>query len=177
MIRRQLTLFVPAPDREPLNSLRRTLDPIQAALISVHTTLCREDEIGNRSSEDLKNLVASWPYGPVCLEYGRPERFDGHGLLLPCERGEDSFHRLRRWILQNDDIRVPKAHLTLAHPRNPRSSGNTDEMPGACPTQLRICFPMVSLIEQENGSAWRILWEVRLSDDTLCRRTTQTLTI
>lgn len=155
--RRQLTLFVAAPWRSRLNALRRTLDPVQAGLISAHVTLCREDEIDGLSASAIFQRVTSWAAGPLVLSFGPPQRVDGHGVLLPCRDGAASFQPLRRWLLQDPQAREHGAHLTLAHPRNPRAIGNTDAALAACPGGLELRFETVALIEQSESAPWRVL--------------------
>lgn len=157
--RRQLTLFVAEPWRSRLNALRRTLDPVQAGLISAHVTLCREDEIDGWSVAAIFQRVAAWTAGPLRLGFGAPQRVDGHGLLLPCRAGAASFRQLRRWLLQDPQAREHGAHLTLAHPRNPRAIGNTDATLAACPGGLELHFETVALIEQVGSAPWRLLHE------------------
>lgn len=160
--RSQLTLFVPAPYGARLDALRKTLDPIQASLIAAHVTLCREDEIAHIDPTALFARVHTWGHGPLHLTFGPPRRFSGHGVLLPCEQSAEQFHALRQWLLQDDGIRVHDAHLTLAHPRNARATGNTDDALAACPKDLRLHFASVSLIEQHHTAAWRLVRESAL---------------
>ena len=116
--RRQLTLFVAEPWRSRLNRFRQSLDPVQASLIAAHVTLAREDEIELLDLASLLERAASWSHGPINLSFGQPKRFFEHGVLLPCEQGQEQFLQLRRWLLQDQEARAHEAHLTLAHPRN-----------------------------------------------------------
>lgn len=43
-LREQLSLYVPPPIAAILEGVRRVVDPVQAALIRAHVTLCRESE-------------------------------------------------------------------------------------------------------------------------------------
>lgn|GEM_PF-364947 len=160
--RRQLTLFATEPWRSRLNELRRLLDPVQASLISAHVTLCREDEIEYLETDSIVRRIKSWAHGPLILAFGLPRRFSGHGVLLPCERGSDQFHSLRQWLLQRQDVRAHEAHLTLAHPRNPPSAGNTEASLQSCPPALQLQFPSVALIEQQGSADWRVIAESTL---------------
>lgn len=161
--RRQLTLFVTGAWAPGLDKLRRVLDPVQAALIAAHVTLCREDEIASSTPDDLFRRLASWSAGPLTLVFGRPVRFNGHGVLLPCEQGCADFQRLRQWLLQPQTAREHAAHITLAHPRNPRSAGNTDAALAACPDLPSLQFGTLALIEQQGAGAWTRLAEARLA--------------
>lgn len=154
--RHQLTLFVPEPQGPAIDALRRTLDPVQASLIAAHVTLCRDDEFDIDEAADLLDRAERWPGGPLCLAFGPPRRFQGHGILLPCIRGSDGFHQLRQWVLQDTDVQRHEAHLTLAHPRNPRSAGNDDNARCAGPVGLVVSFPQVAAIEQHEGGPWQV---------------------
>jgi hypothetical protein len=160
--RTQLTLFVPAPWGTQLDSFRRVLDPAQASLIASHVTLCREDEIAELDPSSIFARVASWQHGPAVLDFGLPQRFSGHGVLLPCVNGSERFQALRKWLLQDQGARAHEAHITLAHPRNTRSPSNTDATLEGCPRALHLAFPSVALIEQEQGSNWAVVRDAAL---------------
>jgi hypothetical protein len=160
-LRRQLTLFIPPPDGPALDRLRTGLDPVQAGLIAAHITLCREDELAGLDWPVLRARLMTWPGGALRLSFGRAERFHGHGLLLPCLHGQTVFQALRCWVLQDDAARPHTAHLTLAHPRNPRAPGNTEAAEAALPTDWHLMLHTACLIEQQGGQAWRHLHEAR----------------
>ncbi|MBX9928376.1 MAG: 2'-5' RNA ligase family protein [Gemmatimonadaceae bacterium] len=164
--RQQLTLFVPAPWQTSIDALRRRLDPVQASLIAAHVTLCREDEISPTDRDEFLERVRSWTHGPIRLTFGAPELFRGHGVLLPCTEGGDQFQRLRQWLLQSQTVRVHRAHLTLAHPRNPQSAENTAAVRNACGRSTALEFPTVALIVQQGNARWRIAQEERLGGGT-----------
>jgi hypothetical protein len=155
--RRQLTLFVAPPERDALERVRRDLDPVQQALIAAHVTLCREDELAPLSDDALRTRLASPALAPITLRFGEAERFDGHGVLLPCIEGAHAFEDLRAHVLGTGALRAHRAHLTLAHPRNPRAPGNTPERWGTLPSSLELTFGNVSWIEQRDGGPWRVL--------------------
>lgn len=157
--RRQLTLFVPTTSSAEIESVRRRLDPIQAALIAAHVTLCREDELVDLDVEAMLERVRTWDAGPIRLGFGVPRRFSGHGVLLPCEQGTDDFHRLRQWILDDRGARHHDAHITLAHPRNPRAPTNVDAALAEVPSTLHVTFPSVAVIEQVDGGPWTTMRE------------------
>jgi len=157
--RRQLTLFVPPPWGPRLDALRRVLDPVQAALIAAHVTLCREDEIAGETASALFSRLTAWADGPLRLAFGPPQRFQGHGLLLPCAQGAASFQQLRRLLLQDPAAREHGAHLTLAHPRNPQAAGNTPAALAACPQALALRLTRVALIEQQGAAPWTLIDE------------------
>ena len=157
--RRQLTLFVDEPWRSRLQDQRLALDPVQASLIAPHVTLCREDEIAQLDWSAVVRRVEAWAHGPLRLSFGAPRRFDGHGVLLPCEQGAAQFQSLRQWLLRDQGARAHQAHLTLAHPRNAMAAGNTEAALAACPQSLELQFGVVSRIEQHGAGPWRVLEE------------------
>lgn len=138
------------------------MDPVQASLIAVHVTLCREDEIEQLDPTTVFSRIASWAQGPLRLAFGGPRVFNGHGVLLPCEHGSVEFQRLRQWLLQDKGAREHAAHLTLAHPRNPKAAGNTATALAAFPHALELQFPAVALIEQHGSAPWLLLQEATL---------------
>lgn len=160
--RTQVTLFVPPPHAGPLDALRGVLDPVQAVLIAAHVTLCRDDEVDGLDPVALSRAVAAWPHGHLQLEFGPPRRFGGHGVMLPCVGGNAWFQALRCWVLQDAGARVHDPHLTLAHPRNPRSADNTDDAMACCPHALSVTFGIVSLVEQDASAPWRTCREAPL---------------
>jgi len=125
MSRDQFSLFVTGADGERLDRLRRELDPVQAALIPAHLTLCREDELAGLEGLGARLAAAA----PLRLRFGPPERFDGHGILLRCVEGQTEYDALRRHLLGRPDARHADAHLTLAHPRNPQAAGSRWPIP------------------------------------------------
>ncbi len=160
-VRRQLTLFVPDGTAPWLEPLRQTVDPVQFALIAAHVTLCREDEIAGLDFATLRERLSM--ASPLALTFGAPRRVDGHGLLLPCVDGAPAFQQLRAQVLDSTAIRTSDAHITLAHPRNPRAAGNVDERVHALPVPLTVTFPSVALIEQHDGRPWEMRESVVLA--------------
>ncbi len=157
--RRQVTLFVPEPASSMLEVIRERLDPVQYRLIPAHVTLCREDELVDRAITGLEALHGLDQLGPLPLIFGAPEVFDGHGVRLPCIAGETHFHRLRVAVLGSEEIREHRAHITLAHPRNPRAPGNLPSTYASLTTPLSIVLPRLSLIEQRGLAPWQVRQE------------------
>ena len=157
MKRLQLTLFVPESISGMIESVRRVVDPVQHRLIPAHVTLCREDEL--ETFAGWRERLESLKPGEIalCLRFGRAEPSSGHGLLLPCIEGIDRFRKLRRSILGSDAIRDSQPHLTLAHPRNPKSAANSIELTLQLPETFEIEFPAIRLIEQVDSSPWRTI--------------------
>lgn len=155
--RDQLSLFVPLPASDVLESVRRALDPVQHALIPAHVTLCRDDEIAGVHPELLRRRLQSLPSGPLAMVFGSPERFEGHGVQLKCLDGERSFQALRQHVLANELARRLPPHITLAHPRNPAPSDEDLLAVGRLATALRIEFRVVRWIRQESCGPWQVL--------------------
>jgi|CXWL01.1.fsa_nt_gi hypothetical protein len=158
--RQQLTLFVSIDAGAILEPIRRRLDPVQHGLIGAHVTLCREDELAGSPLALLRG-EAPLP-AAITLTFGAPVGFDAHGILLPCIDGSTEFHHLRAAVLGTTAIRQHAAHITLAHPRNARASGNTVPSDVALATPLRITFATISLIEQIDGGPWVVREAVEL---------------
>lgn len=160
-IRSQLSMYVPSDTAKDIEDVRKVVDPIQSSLIPAHITLCREDEVSELSK--LKDRLRNIPFKPVTLSFGKPEAFSGHGLLLNCIAGEGEFHFLRQYLLALKNIRNQKPHITLAHPRNPKAAGNSLANTSRLPEIMKITFPTIYLIEQEESGPWRLLEKYELS--------------
>lgn len=166
MIRRQLSLYVEGPQRERLEAVRAAVDPVQAALIPAHVTLCRDEEVAELDADALAQRLRG--AARLQLVFGAAERFSEHGILLPCLAGQDAFHALRQRALGRTDVRHAEAHLTLAHPRNPRAAGNDLAVTRECLSdRLELCFDSVKLIEQRKGGRWSVLTTAKLTQGLL----------
>lgn len=154
MTRIQLSLYVPSPHSEAIESVRRVVDPVQFGLIPAHVTLCREDEL--EAFAGWRERLESMPHEAIRLRlrFGRAEPFSGHGILLPCIEGIEEYRDLRRRILGSNAIREMQPHLTLAHPRNPQAPGNMIETAEKLPASFEITFDTIRLIEQVNSGPW-----------------------
>ena len=164
MTRTQLSLWVPPPADAMLEAIRRVVDPVQAALIPAHVTLCRDEELARLSPDDVAARLAAAGEPSLTLAFGAAERFGGHGIVLPCVAGRAHFHSLRARILGDPSPREHAPHLTLAHPRNPKAAGNDLSAAHALPVPLVVTFTNVRWIEQDEGGPWRALHAWRLGD-------------
>jgi 2'-5' RNA ligase len=154
-IRKQLSMYVPTYAAQDIEAVRKVVDPIQSSLIPAHITLCREDELCDFSKlEDRLNKI---PFKPLTLTFSKPEIFSGHGLLLNCIEGKHDFKLLREYVLDSKDIRNQKPHITLAHPRNPKSAGNLLSSTSRLSEIIEIIFPTIYLIKQEMGKPWLVI--------------------
>lgn len=156
-VRRQLSLFIPSAQRWEIEAVRAILDPVQRRLIPAHVTLCRDEETERLldGPEPLEDRDAG--FGPLEMQFGQAEPFYDHGILLPCEAGRDAFQKLRNQLLGGTEARKQDPHITLAHPRNPKSAGNTLSRALELPSPLNIKFTELNLIEQTGGDPWRVV--------------------
>ena len=153
--RRQLSLYLPPPEAEQIEAVRRIADPVQHRLIPAHVTLCREDELD--AVTQLASHVREQDCASVTLTFGSPERFMGHGLLLPCIDGLSAFQELRQRILGIDNARPFAPHMTLAHPRNPPAVADALSLASDLAPPLTFRLTQLHLIEQCNDDPWKIL--------------------
>ncbi len=160
--RSQLSLFVPPHSGVKIETVRRVVDPVQSVLIPAHVTLCREDELAGLGLVDLRARLDRARHGPITLQFGPPERFGGHGMLMPCTDGTTVFQSLRQVVLAARDARPHAPHLTLAHPRNPKAPGNDLGCVTALGEGLSITFDEIHLIEQHDDAPWIVRGTVPL---------------
>jgi hypothetical protein len=153
----QLSLYVPSASAARIEEARRLLDPIQASLIPAHVTLCRDDELNDFEVARLGSIIEASGAGPITLKFGRPEVFQGHGVLLPCIEGQEEFHDLRCRLLGSSTVRRHAPHITIAHPRNPRSPQNEPANLETLPSGLVIGFAEVWHIVQEGTMPWQVI--------------------
>ena len=73
------------------------------------------------------------------------------------------FHELRRLVLGTSSIKHQEPHITLAHPRNPRSPNNSLLSANTLPMELAITFTSISLIRQDGSLPWQVLEQYKLS--------------
>lgn len=162
-LRVQASLFV-APDAgAEIEAVRRRVDPVQHRLIPAHVTLCREDELGEVSLDDVHARLRH-PPGPIALRFGAPVVFGEHGILLPCVDGLDAFQSLRRRVLADPHVRPHVPHLTLAHPRNPKAPGNALEAAASLGAGRCLVFDAIHLIAQVDDEPWVVRGVVPLVD-------------
>jgi 2'-5' RNA ligase len=156
--RRQLTLFVKKQDAAVIESIRSRFNPVQQELIDCHVTLCREDEIADLEKV-LKNLRTN-KLNAITIQFGPAIRFDnGKGVLLPAVSDNHVFQQLRLKILEGtaSSIRRHEPHITLMHPKNATCTNEIFEIIQQTIFPQVFRFTEVSLIEQVNGGAWKML--------------------
>jgi hypothetical protein len=162
-VRRQLTLFVAPEVSVALERIRALVDPVQRGLIAAHVTLCREDELAGLSDIDVDARVRDASHGPLTLTFGRATPFASHGVLLNCIEGQHAFDGLRERLLQSAAIEKRAAHITLAHPRNPKAPVPAMDACATLPNEVTFTFANASLIEQRVGEPWRVRRSVALA--------------
>lgn len=165
-VRLQLTLFVPRNVGADIEAIRHIVDPVQHRLIPAHVTLCREDELTGIGQAECEARIGEARHGPVTLQFGAPERFGGHGILLPCIGGTAEFQSLREVILGAERARPHAPHLTLAHPRNPKAPGNDLHSAASLRDGLSATFDVVHLIEQVDDAPWVVRGTIPLWSTT-----------
>jgi 2'-5' RNA ligase len=158
-------MYVPEPEASELEGVRRLLDPVQSSLTPAHVTLCREDELAEVNTDSLASRLIDAKAKHVTLRFGRPEIVHEHGILLPCIAGREAFHALREHVLGSRAIRHQAPHITLAHPRNPKSSKNSLANANRLPEAIAIRFAHIVLIEQTGATPWRVLQTYEIQGD------------
>lgn len=156
--RRQLTLFIQAPESEPIEQIRQRFNPEQYALIGCHVTLCREDEI--ESLEPVLTNLTNLDCGPITIDFGSVVRFsEGNGVMIPALGRNEAFYALRARIL-NGVVAQPRRHephITLMHPRNSTCTDAVFEEIERFLLPESITFRDISLIKQDIGKPWQVI--------------------
>lgn len=157
-IRIQLTLFLDEHESETIEKIRKEFNPKQHELIGAHITLCREDEL-EQIGKVISNLE-KLNLGRVIIHFGNVIRFsEGKGVLMPAVGDNESFHQLRKQVLQGiiEHPRKHEPHLTLMHPRNAVCTDDLFEQIKQVELPRKLEFRKISLIEQEIGKRWEVL--------------------
>jgi len=163
VIRRQLSIYVAEPEASRLEALRLALDPVQRALIPAHATFARDGDLGAGSDLEWRERIANLKEPALRLSFGAAERFHEHGILLRCIEGAERFEAFRARVLGPATLPLA-AHITLAHPRNPRAPGNSLALARErLPERLELRFDTLNLVEQHDGSRWRVLARANLA--------------
>lgn len=159
-IRRQATLYIPAPYDTPVESIRARFNPAQHALIQAHVTLCREDEVAD--SRDVAFRLKSIGPLAVTLAFGPPVR-DHDLVYLPVIGSTASFDALRESLLARPDlvVRPHTPHITLIHPRNGTCSDSALAAIAREHVPFQVTFRRATLIVQVDGGPWRNLTGLR----------------
>jgi hypothetical protein len=152
--RRQLSLFLPEPERSLVDAVRAEVDPRQHALIPAHVTLCREDEVEDWDAL-WKRLEALGPIR-VELELGAPLRLSHRTILLPVSGSTASFDELRTALL-GESAPSMRPHVTLLHPRNGAGKDGCLDVARKKRLPASVILREVSMIEQVDGGTWRVL--------------------
>lgn len=161
--RKQLTLFIKQKESLQIEKIRKAFNPIQYELIKSHVTLCREDELNQ--IEKIRLNLKALNLQSITLNLGQVERFsNGKGVFLPAVGNNESFHHLRKLVLQGiiADPQQPTAHCTLMHPGNSSCTDEIFDQIIKCSFPERITFDTISLIEQEAGKKWKLIEEFKL---------------
>ena len=161
--RLQLTLFLDERSSQVIEKIREEFNPQQYALIKAHVTPCREDEL--EELDFVLEILKRNRFPGISVDFGLAERFaDGRGVLIRGVGDNSAFQELRKNLLQKftDTPRKHEPHITLMHPRNSTCNDNIFEQIAHIELPTILSFNKISLIEQENGDAWRVLKEFDL---------------
>ena len=66
------------------------------------------------------------------------------------------FNQRRELVLADRGARPHVPHLTLAHPRNPKSAGNSRDATAPLRAGLTIAFDVIQFIEQVDNAPWTV---------------------
>lgn len=121
-LRRQLSLFVPEPERSQIDAVRQKFDPKQHAIIPAHVTLYRDEELEPWLS--LEKKLFCLESVEIVFELGIPQKIINGGVVIPMLNSSAAFDNLRYKLLGNSCSRqIP--HITLVHPRNAAGKADT----------------------------------------------------
>jgi len=159
----QLTLFVDTNLSKEIEAIRQSYNPAQYQLIKSHVTLCRENELTSldmviRNLEQLNYPIITIQFEPV-KTFSNDE-----GVLLPASKNNHTFDELRKIVLlgTTNVNHEQEPHITLMHPRNSKCTEQIFNEIKKATLPKSIEFNTISLIEQENGGAWKVLKEYPL---------------
>jgi len=162
-IRRQLTLFIPEPHNKIIELVRMNFNPIQYSLIKSHVTLCRENEL--ELLDQVLNNLLHLKQPAITIQFIPILRSaNGKGALLPATEGQDSFHQLRKSVLDgitNSPMQL-QPHITLMHPRNSTCTDALFEQIQKYEFPSEITFTEIAFIEQVNDGMWTTLQTFQL---------------
>lgn len=164
-VRHQITLFLPEAASQLVEPVRAVVDPVQASLIRAHVTLVRDDELPQISPETFTARL-DLPIdqrSPLELTFAGPSPSVDHGILMHCASELTEFQALRCRLFPELNSKSMKAHITLAHPRNPKAAGNKPQNLRPLANGLTIKFRQLALIQQTDGQPWVTLKTVDLS--------------
>lgn len=153
-IRRQLSLFVPEPERSQLDAIRQKYDPKQQAIIPAHVTLCRDEELEPWAS--LEERLVALRSVEITFVLGAPKQIEACGVLVPMANSSTAFDDLRHRLLGDRCARqIP--HITLLHPRHADGKEHAYEAISHEFLPASVTLTEIALIEQVNGGAWNVL--------------------
>ncbi|MEO1148400.1 MAG: 2'-5' RNA ligase family protein [Cyanobacteria bacterium J06638_22] len=153
-IHRQLSLFVPEPERSQLDTIRQKYDPKQHAIIPAHVTLCRDEELEPWTA--LEKRLAALESVEITFALGAPKQIEAGGVLVPMANSSTAFYALRHQLLGDRCARqIP--HITLLHPRHAAGKEHAYEAMCREPLPASVTLTEISLIEQINGGTWNAL--------------------
>jgi hypothetical protein len=163
-IRKQLSLFVPEPERSQLDAIRQKYDPKQHAIIPAHVTLCRDEELEPWAA--LEKRLAALESIEITFMLGAPKPIEAGGVVVPMANASTAFDALRHQLLGDRCVRqIP--HITLLHPRHAAGKEHTYKAIRHEPLPTSVTLTEISLIEQVNGGTWNVLQRFALESATV----------
>jgi 2'-5' RNA ligase len=154
LIRRQLSLFLPEPERSAVDEVRRKYDRNQFDIIPAHVTLCGDDEIEPWSG--VADALNSIKQVNIVLSLGGATRLQDGCVLIPVAGSASSYDQVRRQIL-GERYKPRTPHITLLHPRN---SAGKAHLFSAMKEEVLPAFVRlneIALIEQVDGGVWNVV--------------------
>lgn len=153
-IRRQLSLFVPEPERSQLDAIRQKYDPKQHAIIPAHITLCRDEEL--KPWIALEKRLSALESVEITFVLGAPKLIEAGGVLVLMANSSTAFDDLRHRLL-GDRCAQQIPHINLLHPRHATGKEHAYEAILYEPLPASVTLTEISLIEQVNGGTWNVL--------------------
>ncbi len=154
MIRRQLSLFLPEPERRTIDAVRQKVDVQQHKIIPAHITLCGDEEIDSFSAAD--DSIRSLGNIDIALSLGPVVRLQDGCVLIPVVGPTTSYDHVRQHILR-DRYKQRTPHITLLHPRNSIGKEHLFTAIKEEPLPTFVRLNEIVLIEQIDGGVWKVV--------------------
>lgn len=104
--------------------------------------------------------LSSLDVDPIRINFDRLIRFsEQSGVMIGSKNDNHQFHILRQTILKGCgvDISSTEPHITLMHPRNSTCTDEIFKKISQVNIPKSVIFKEISLIQQTDGSKWKIL--------------------
>jgi 2'-5' RNA ligase len=161
-VRRQLTLFIPMPEKAIIECVRQTIDPMQFERISAHITLGYDDELQELENVlcRLKDIAREEIHFEFLVEGPSAFEAERKGIYLKISDKDGRYELIRKKLLgtQPPSRGILRPHLTLLHPRHARDAMDGWDIAKAAEFPVRLVVDRISLIEL-HGSRWETVSE------------------